>query len=87
MLRRMLRRRERDVDGKEKLILPPTWDQSERGLRSVQERTLMSWMTTDQDDDAVASFFRLHEADLRACKGLLPVCVGSDADLHVFDLR
>jgi hypothetical protein len=35
MLRRMLRRGERDVDGKEKLILPPRWDQSERGLRRV----------------------------------------------------
>jgi len=47
----------------------------------------MSWMRTHQDHDAVASFFRLHEADLRACKGLLLVSVGNDANLHVFDLR
>jgi|HubBroStandDraft_3_1064219.scaffolds.fasta_scaffold1844164_1 hypothetical protein len=43
-------------------------------------------MTTDHDQDAVASFFRLYEADLSACKGLLLVSVGSDANLHVFDL-
>jgi hypothetical protein len=46
----------------------------------------MSWMTTRQDHDAVASIFRLHKTDLRACKSLLLVSVGSDANLHVFDV-